>query len=531
MLRANAALRRIAAENPATLLDEGALKAAGMTWEDVLSLAGDKLPKRDLWTALIPSMGIFACIAEGTPVWLADGTTAPIEEVVARRLPVLSYDKQWDARPVRYGAGQGPRDHQVGDLVPVMPTDWIDAGPRPVVHIRFVSGRAITATYDHSWIRQRRGGRQSWEWTTSGELRVGDRIPAPLTAGQFGDEGDAWDGYFIGAMLGDGGMTGAAPEFNGDPDDGAMRFMRDYAAKMGCETRERRGTGDKVVRMRFPCPANQYRNPINQLLRRYGVWGKRCEVKALPARPFSLVRNLRNFDDAGVSDETAAQVTGKLTDAEVIARSRMFPFRFLAAYNAAPSLRWAYPLEKALALSLANVPALAGRTLILVDRSGSMFDTISSRSGLNRADAAALFGAALAVRSEHADLVEFGTASQPVQFRGADSVLKVIGRFTSMGGTNTADAVRRHLRAGFHSRVVIITDEQAWGGWYGGDPLSAIPADVAAYTWNLAGYQHGHGPSGSANRHTFGGLSDSSFRMIPALEAGRDAKWPWTQAD
>jgi TROVE domain len=242
---------------------------------------------------------------------------------------------------------------------------------------------------------------------------------------------------------------------------------------------------------------------------------------------FALVRNLRNFDDANVADDVAAQVAVTLTTPEVIAKSRMFPFRFLAAYRAAPSLRWAYPLEKAVNLSLANVPALPGRTLILIDRSGSMFDTISARSGLNRADTAALFGAALAIRCEHADLVQFGTGSQPVQFRAADSVLKVVERFGNMGGTNTADAVRRHLRAGFHSRVVIITDEQAWGGWHGGDPLACIPADVPAYTWNLAGYQHGHGPSGSQNRHTFGGLSDTSFRMIPALEAGRDGRWPW----
>jgi hypothetical protein len=241
----------------------------------------------------------------------------------------------------------------------------------------------------------------------------------------------------------------------------------------------------------------------------------------------ALSRNLRNFDDAGVPDEVAAQVAAKLTDPQVIAKSRMFPFRFLAAYNAAPSLRWAYPLEKALGLSLANVPALKGRTLILVDRSGSMFDTVSAKSGLNRADTAALFGAALAVRSEYADLVQFGTGSQAVEFRGADSVLKVVERFGSMGGTNTADAVRRHLRAGFHSRVVIVTDEQVHDGFYGADPLSLIPAEVPAYTWNLAGYQHGHGPSGSQNRHTFGGLGDTSFRMIPALESGRDSAWPW----
>jgi len=246
----------------------------------------------------------------------------------------------------------------------------------------------------------------------------------------------------------------------------------------------------------------------------------------IPSMGFmARLRNLRNFDDACVPDEVAGDIIAQLTDPEQVAKSRQFPFRFLAAYRAAPSLRWAYPLERALALSLANVPELKGRTLILVDRSGSMFDGVSARSGLNRADTAALFGAAVAVRCEHADLVEFGTYSQPVTFRGADSVLKVIERFTSMGGTNTADAVRRHYRDTFHSRVVIITDEQAWGGYHGGEPTALVPANVPVYTWNLAGYKLGHGPSGSGNRHVFGGLTDSAFRMIPMLEAGRDARW------
>jgi hypothetical protein len=249
----------------------------------------------------------------------------------------------------------------------------------------------------------------------------------------------------------------------------------------------------------------------------------------IPSMGFmAQLRNLRNFDDAGVPDEVAGDVIARLTDPEQVAKSRQFPFRFLAAYRAAPSLRWSYPLERALSLSLANVPALSGRTLILVDRSGSMFDGVSQKSGLNRADTAALFGSALALRCEHADLVEFGTSSQPVQFRNAESVLKLISRFTSMGGTNTADAIRRHYRDTFHSRVVIVTDEQAWAGYYGAEPTSLIPARVPVYTWNLAGYKHGHGPSGSGNRHTFGGLTDHAFRMIPLLEAGRDCAWPWT---
>lgn len=57
-----------------------------------------------------------------------------------------------------------------------------------------------------------------------------------------------------------------------------------------------------------------------------------------------------------------------------------------------------------------------------------------------------------------------------------------------------------------------------------------IPRSVPLYMWNFGGYRSGAAPSGSANRHTFGGLTDSAFRMIPLLESGHDAGWPWEQA-
>ncbi|MFF9282300.1 TROVE domain-containing protein [Streptomyces griseosporeus] len=239
----------------------------------------------------------------------------------------------------------------------------------------------------------------------------------------------------------------------------------------------------------------------------------------------ALVRNLRNFDEAGVCDEVAARVAARISDPAEVARSRQFPFRYLAAYQHAPSLRWAYPLEQALRHSLANVPALPGRTLVLVDRSGSMFySRLSDWSELTRADAAAVFGAALALRAEHADLVEFGTSSNAVPFRKGESVLKVLGRFGDLGGTDTVAAVRRHYRR--HDRVLIVTDEQYAPSGYG-DPTEQVPAHIPVYTWNLAGYRAGHGPSGTGNRHVFAGLTDAAFRMVPLLEAGRDAAWPW----
>ncbi|MFJ3771492.1 TROVE domain-containing protein [Streptomyces sp. NPDC090075] len=242
----------------------------------------------------------------------------------------------------------------------------------------------------------------------------------------------------------------------------------------------------------------------------------------------ALVRNLRNFDEAGVSDEVAAQVAARISDPAEVARSRQFPFRYLAAYQHAPSLRWSYPLERALGHSLANVPALPGRTLVLVDRSGSMFySRLSDRSELNRADAAAIFGTALALRAADADLVEFGTTSRRLEFDRAESVLKILGRFGDLGGTDTTSAIRAHYRG--QDRVLIVTDEQ-YAYHQHGDPTRQVPAHVPVYTWNLAGYRVGHGPSGKAGRHTFGGLSDAAFRMVPLLEAAQDADWPWATA-
>ncbi|MCW6007190.1 TROVE domain-containing protein [Micromonospora sp. CPCC 205371] len=253
----------------------------------------------------------------------------------------------------------------------------------------------------------------------------------------------------------------------------------------------------------------------------------------------ALLRNLRNFDDAGVSDQVAQTVAAKLADPAEVARSRQLPMRFLSAHRAARSLRWAYPLEQALGHCLAHIPALHGRTLVLVDTPTSMTPVSSKDATLMRWDAAVIFGVALAARCAAADVVSFSSTARmwgdphgahtkvfPVQ--AGESLLRAVERWKSGGwflggGTATAAALRKHFAG--HDRVVVVTDEQA-----GVDPTevtASVPAQVPMYTWNLAGYERGHAPSGSRNRHTFGGLTDQAFRMIPLIEAGRDATWPW----
>lgn len=271
-----------------------------------------------------------------------------------------------------------------------------------------------------------------------------------------------------------------------------------------------------------------------------GPMDKAAWEAVIPSMPFmARLRNLRNFDEAGVSDEVAAQVVAMLADPEQVAKSRQLPMRFYSAFNAAPSLRWGHPLEKALTASLANIPQLGGRTLILVDTSSSMHETFSKDGSLMRWDAAALFGIALGRRCATADVVSFSSAryytsdapgakTKAFPLTRGGSLLSDVqkwkdGGWFLGGGTDTAAALRQEFHG--HDRVVIVTDEQA-----GHDHIEvdqSIPQSTPLYTWNLAGYQAGHAPSGRGQRHTFGGLTDAAFRMIPLLEASRDATWPW----
>lgn len=236
----------------------------------------------------------------------------------------------------------------------------------------------------------------------------------------------------------------------------------------------------------------------------------------------ALLRNIRNFLQAGVSAGVMKDVLNKISDPAQVAKGKQFPFRYLAAYNANKgNLKVSAALEDALQASLANVPSLSGNTLILVDRSGSMFWSNDQKMDLTFADQAAIFGSALALRAENATLIQFGSSSSEVSFRKDESVLTMLDKFRSLGGTSTAAALQRHLTAQ-HDRVIIVTDEQ----YSGIAPSTVVPKNIPLYTWNLNGYAVGD-VSGDSKRHTFGGLTDKAFVQIPLIEAGQNARWPW----
>jgi hypothetical protein len=250
----------------------------------------------------------------------------------------------------------------------------------------------------------------------------------------------------------------------------------------------------------------------------------------------ALLRNLRNFDEAKVSFATKQAVIAKLADPEQVAKSRQLPLRFYSAWHNARGLDWAGALESALNQSVGNVPSLKGKTLVLVDVSGSMNAGMSDRSKAQRWELAALFGSALALRAEAADLFAYNTESHRIGFHAGDSVLRTVDAIRPRigGGTDTLGVIQRRYADQKPDRIVVLTDEQAWGGqrisWARtslGDQTAIESIMVPIYTFNLAGYRHGHLPSGERNRFTFGGLTDQGFKAIELLEAGTSQSWPF----
>jgi len=248
----------------------------------------------------------------------------------------------------------------------------------------------------------------------------------------------------------------------------------------------------------------------------------------------ALLRNLRNFDQAGVSDKVAAQVAAKLSDSEQVAKSRQFPFRFLSALREVPSLRWGHALDQALTLSTANVPVLSGKTLILVDTSGSMSAPMSGKSKVSCVDAAALFGTALAFRnSDSVDLAGWATGTYTHTITRGGSLIGEVGKFTARAGsvghgTDLGQALRKTFRRGDHARVFVFSDMQimAEHRYGGGDAVNRyVPAEVPVYSWNLAGYAGAM--TAGTNRHELGGLTDATFRLPKAIESAQTGVWPW----
>ena len=203
------------------------------------------------------------------------------------------------------------------------------------------------------------------------------------------------------------------------------------------------------------------------------VWESLLIANRLGA--LALLRNLRNMQAAGVEPELVRQAL------EAIRVDRVLPFRFIAAARHAP--QWEPWLEQAMFQSLHGQAPLEGRTVLLVDVSGSMDARLSRRSEMLRLDAAAGLAVLLREIAEEVDVYTFSDELMRVPARRGFALRDAIVQSQPHGGTQLESALDGLRQA--YDRLIVITDEQSH---------DRVPAPSGrGYAINVASYRNGVG--------------------------------------
>lgn len=189
---------------------------------------------------------------------------------------------------------------------------------------------------------------------------------------------------------------------------------------------------------------------------------------------FNLLRGLNEFGRAGVWNNPGAvsNAITTLTNPEIIAKTHLFPFRFLTAVRAIENnLERFVPdslieaLYRALELSLANAPVLPGRVVVAPDVSYSMNMPVGKFT--SAAEIGAMFAAALWKSSPGVEVMPFNTQVQRMTTSRLDSLMTITQSIGQMvyGGTDLSVPLRSLLLQRHPVDLYIgLTDNQDWAG-------------------------------------------------------------------
>lgn len=192
----------------------------------------------------------------------------------------------------------------------------------------------------------------------------------------------------------------------------------------------------------------------------------------------ALLRNLRNMQSAGVSDSLIREALASMKV------ERVLPFRFITAARYAPMLE--PELENAMFRCLKDQAKLAGKTVLVVDGSGSMQAALSNKSELSRFDAAVALAILLREICEQVQVIVFSNTANRVTARRGFALRDLMVQSAEWGGTDTGNALRTAAEIGY-DRCIVITDGQSH------TQISAPAHGALGYFINVASYENGIG--------------------------------------
>lgn len=167
----------------------------------------------------------------------------------------------------------------------------------------------------------------------------------------------------------------------------------------------------------------------------------------------AFLRNLRNMQQSGVTMQAATAYSN------TVDISRVLPFRFIAAARAVPS--WENVIEPMMLRACEGREKLPGKTVVLLDVSGSMNSPVSSKSDITRLDAAC--GVAILLRElcEQVQIVTFSGQVVQCPPRRGFALRDAITTSQPHGATYLGKAMNALHSNVAYDRLVVLTDEQS----------------------------------------------------------------------
>ncbi len=190
----------------------------------------------------------------------------------------------------------------------------------------------------------------------------------------------------------------------------------------------------------------------------------------------AFLRNLRNMKESGVSEELVKEYFS------TVDFSKVFPFRFISAANAVPE--WKKFIEPAMLERARKMEKLSGKTIVLLDVSGSMFNNVSDRSELDRIDMANGLAIILREICEDIEIYTFSDRIASVKPNRGFELAHSIRTSQEHRSTYLGKAISWLNINSRADRLVILTDEQA------GDNVPA-PKFEKPYIIDVASYRYG----------------------------------------
>lgn len=217
----------------------------------------------------------------------------------------------------------------------------------------------------------------------------------------------------------------------------------------------------------------------------------------------AFLRNLRNMVESGVNEQL---IRAYGADVNV---DKVLPFRFIAAARIVPHFE--DMLEQMMFRAVEKHEKLSGKTVLVVDVSGSMFGTkISAKSDLDRFDAAAALAVLCREICEEVEIYSFSNQAVRVAPRRGFALVDAIKTSQSHGSTYLGKALSTiDDRVGRYDRCIVFTDEQSYD-------VIGKPSCEHGYIINVAAYANGINHQAWMN---INGFSEAIIDYIQMFEA------------